>query len=289
MFAAPLLYGIHAVLTGTAFALVNLFGGHLGYTFSQGGIDFLLYFNLDTKPWLVFILGPVYGVVYFLVFRIYITVFDVKTPGREILVGDDMAPSAAEVGEFWLSKQIVWALGGRSNIATLDNCITRLRVEVKDPSKVDAKRLKGLGAAGVVERGQAVQAIFGTTVGNIKSDIDAYLKVAGAEADGPPEGPAGVREEAAGPDVAPAAPEAPVPEATAAELDALRLALGGADNIASVAPGAATRLLVVLKDRSLLKPDAVKEAGLAAFAPGHGDAVQIIVGPHPERYASLMA
>jgi PTS system glucose-specific IIC component len=285
MFVAPVLYGVHAVLTGVAFAIVNILGAHLGYTFSQGGIDFLLYWSLDTKPWLVLVIGPIYGVVYFTVFRIFITVFDVKTPGREILVGEDMIPTAAEVGEYWFSKQIVWALGGRSNIATLDNCITRLRVEVKDPSKVDAKRLKGLGAAGVVERGQAVQAIFGTTVGNIKSDIDAYLKVAGDEAEGPPEGlPAAARDAPAGKPL-----EAPVPPATAEEIETLRSALGGLGNIESSAPGAATRLLVVLKDRRLLSYDAVKAAGLAAFAPGHGEAVQIIVGLHPERYAALKA
>jgi PTS system glucose-specific IIC component len=288
MFVAPALYVIHAILTGAAFALMNISGAHMGYTFSQGGIDFLLYYTLDTKPWLVFILGPIYGAAYFLIFTAFIKIFDAKTPGRELLDDNEPAPTAAQVGEFWLSKQIVWALGGRRNISSLDNCITRLRVQVNDPAMVDSKRLKTLGAAGVVERGKAIQAIFGTTVGNIKSDIDEYLKVAGPEADQPPP-------KAEPAQAGPAEPAAPakqvvlVKPATQVELDTLRLALGGAANIQSVTPGAATRLFVVLRDRSLLSREALKSSGMAVLAPSKGEAVQVIVGANPERYSALAA
>jgi PTS system glucose-specific IIC component len=277
MFAAPLLYGIHAVLTGAAFAIMNLLGAHLGYTFSQGGIDFLLYYGLDTKPWLVFLIGPIYAVIYYALFRTFIVTFGVKTPGREE-ADISAASSAIEFSgdeKFGLSRRIVWALGGRGNISSLDNCITRLRVTVNDPSKVDAEALKSLGAVGVVEKGQAIQAIFGTRAGNIKSDIDEYLSVAGSDAEPP------------------AVPDAPasevIPDATEEELENLREVLGGAANIESSEPAAATRLLVALKDKNLLDTEGAQKTGVAIMVPKRGEAVQVIVGAHPERFRALKA
>jgi PTS system glucose-specific IIC component len=286
MFVSPLLYGIHAVLTGVAFAIMNLMGAHLGYTFSQGGIDFLLYYSLDTKPWLVFIMGPVYGLVYYGVFRGVISFLNIKTPGRDAMK-QELGLSDVDLDKSGYSRQIVWALGGRGNISKLDNCITRLRVEVKNPNLVNSKTLKNLGAAGVVERGQAIQAIFGTRVGNIKTDIDEYLKVAGAEAELPAEMEAlltGAKDTAQATQAA-----APVPEATAEELERIRSFLGGAGNIESFKTGASTRLIVALKDKALVKPDEAKKAGFAILAPHQGNSVQVIVGLHPERFKGLKA
>jgi PTS system glucose-specific IIC component len=283
MFVAPALYVVHAVLTGLAFAIMNLAGGHLGYTFSQGGLDYLLYFKLDTRPWALLILGPVYGAVYFAVFSAYIRIFNVMTPGRA--AGErEVLQEAPKSEPFWFSKRVVWALGGRANITNLDNCVTRLRVQVADPAKVDAQKLKTLGAAGVVKRGMSIQAIFGTTVNAIKSGIDDYLKVAGPEADAPPEAPA---KGADGGFAADAALEAPVPAASPEELEKLRGVLGGGPNIQSAAPFAATRLLVVLRDRGLVSPEGAKGLGMAVMLPGKGEAVQVIVGPHPERFSAL--
>jgi PTS system glucose-specific IIC component len=287
MFASPFLYGVHAILTGAAFAIMNLMDAHLGYTFSQGGIDFLLYYSMDTKPWMVFILGPIYGVVYFVIFRTLILLLDIKTPGREA-VHLDLGLTASETEKFDYSRQIVWALGGRSNIDKLDNCITRLRVQVVDPSKVNARTLKALGAAGVVERGQAVQAIFGTRVGNIKSDIDDYLKSAGNEAELPKEMHASLTG-ASHPTVTPQQADLPVPDATPEELDRIRDILGGNANIESARPGAATRLIVSVKRKDLIKLDEAKSLGLAIMAPHQGNTVHIIVGRHPERYHGLLA
>jgi PTS system glucose-specific IIC component len=261
---------------------MNLLGAHLGYTFSQGAIDFLLYYRLDTKPWLVFVIGPLYAALYFVIFRTFILTFGLKTPGRE-----DEAPGApvlaAEGGKSGLSRQIVLALGGRSNIATLDNCITRLRAEVHAPEKVDARTLKSLGAAGVVVRGKAVQVIFGTIAGNIKSDIDDYLKTAGDDAERPDETPQATQPPAAqgSPD---ALPSDEIPEATADEMERLASALGGMGNIESAAPGAATRLIVLLKDKNLLNRGEAEKSGFGILTPSHGDAIQVIVGPHPERF-----
>jgi PTS system glucose-specific IIC component len=284
MFVAPLLYGLHAIFTGAAFAVMNLLGAHLGYTFSQGGIDFLLYYGLDTKPWLTFFIGPIYAALYYGIFRTFIVMFDVKTPGRET---EETAVqiSSPVTGEFGFSQQIVWALGGRSNITSLDNCITRLRISVKDPSKVDSKKIKALGAAGVVESGQAVQAIFGTRAGNIKSDIDEYLKTAGDDAELPKDMDEQFVSAAS---VHDASPEH-FASATSKELEDLRELLGGAGNIASVEPIAATRLQVRLNDRTLIKRDAENESGFAFLVPRKSDSVQVIVGPHPERFSALKA
>ncbi|MDR2385959.1 MAG: glucose-specific PTS transporter subunit IIBC [Deltaproteobacteria bacterium] len=286
MFISPLLYGIHAVLTGTAFAIMNLLGAHLGYTFSQGGLDFILYYARDTKPWLVLIVGPIYGLIYYFTFRGLISLLNIQTPGRSEMK-QELGLSGTDLDKSDYSRKIVWALGGRSNITKLDNCITRLRVEVSDPAKVNSKSLKNLGAVGVVERGTAVQAIFGTRVGNIKSDIDDYLKFAGDDAELPAEmatALAGAREAQA-----PTAQEAPVPEARPEELEKIREFLGGANNIESFKPAAATRLIITLKDKSLINLEEAQKAGFAILSPSQGNSVQVIVGRHPERFKDLKA
>ncbi len=83
LFVAPLLYGVHVVLTGLSLAITNALGMHLGFSFSAGVIDYLVNWNLATNPWLLFIVGPIYAVVYYVVFRGLITLLDLKTPGRE--------------------------------------------------------------------------------------------------------------------------------------------------------------------------------------------------------------
>ena len=287
MFAAPVLYVIHAVLTGAAFALINIFDAHIGYTFTQGGIDFVLYYAKDTRPWIVFILGPMYGALYFVVFTAVIKIFNLQTPGREPEEAVDEELSALLAEEDGLSRQIVLALGGRDNINVLGNCITRLRVDVAEPKLVDAPKLKALGAAGVVKRGTAVQAVFGTRVGNIKSDIDEYLTKAGSDAILSEERRqrllADTREaEGAGEFSIQAAPDA-----TQEELDKVLGVLGGAGNIEAIAPIAATRLSAKLKNKALADIDAAKLAGLPLLVPSHGDEVQVIVGSRPERYRGL--
>lgn len=197
LFVAPVLYGIHAVLVGLAFYLMNTFGAHMGFTFSQGAIDFALFYVKDVKPWLVFILGPIYAVVYYTVFRVLITAMNLKTPGREdnadaddatvepaLATATAGAAPAATVGAAphaaapaaSMAQNLVEAFGGRSNLTSLDACITRLRISVTDVTKVDQARLKGLGAAGVVVVGNNVQAIFGPKSENLKTDMQEYLK-----------------------------------------------------------------------------------------------------------------
>jgi PTS system glucose-specific IIC component len=282
MFVAPALYVMHAILTGAAFALINIVGAHIGYTFSQGGIDLFLYYSIDTKPWLVFVLGPIYAALYYTAFRVLIPAFGLNTPGRQ---AEAEGPEGAE-GPWGTAKGLVMAFGGRSNIVNLGACITRLRVTVSDPSKVNAARLKALGAVGVVESGDSVQAIFGTKAGNLKTDMDDYLKKSGEDAELSPDELARLaadRETHAQAEAAGA-----VPPATAAEKRLVVKALGGKDNIVSVAPAAKTRLLVRLRDSSLASREAPGGDGPVLFFPASGDEVQVIVGPNPERYGTLV-
>ena len=184
LFVAPMLYFIHAVMVGSAFAVINLAGAHIGYTFSQGAIDYMLFYALDTKPWIVFVLGPVYAALYYVVFRFFITAFDMKTPGRE----DETAPAdgAAEPTGGGMAEKLVAAFGGADNIETLDACITRLRLAVKDASKVSDDALKQLGASGVMRIGNNVQAVFGTASENLKTDMEEYLRSGGSVRDSAP-------------------------------------------------------------------------------------------------------
>lgn len=178
LFVAPMLYFIHAVMVGSAFAVINLAGAHIGYTFSQGAIDYMLFYALDTKPWIVFLLGPVYAALYYVVFRFFITVFDMKTPGREN--ESAAADGAAEPAGGGMAEKLVAAFGGKANIETLDACITRLRLAVKDASKVSDDALKQLGASGVMRIGNNVQAVFGTASENLKTDMEEYLRSGGS-------------------------------------------------------------------------------------------------------------
>lgn len=250
LFVAPMLYFIHAVMVGSAFAVINFFGAHIGYTFSQGAIDFALFYAIDTKPWIVFILGPVYAVLYYVVFRFVITFFDMKTPGRE----DDTAPAAAgtaetaqaaaaggEAGKMAMAQKLVKAFGGRENIENLDACITRLRLILKDPAKADDSKLKSLGATGVMRVGNGVQAVFGTMSENLKTDMEEFLRTKSSD-DSVDDAPASVQ-------------ETPLSEKVSA-------ALGGSGNIEHAEKARDGGVHVKLKDRALIDEKKLREAGV---------------------------
>jgi glucose PTS system EIICB or EIICBA component len=285
LFVAPILYFIHACLAASAQFVANTLNMHMGFTFSQGAIDFLM-FNLignkATHAWYVFILGPIYAVIYYSVFRFVITRFNLKTPGRE----DDTVEAAtvSTAGTGGRSRELVLAFGGRSNIQSLDACITRLRVSVKNPALVDDGKLKALGAAGVLRVGNGVQAIFGTSSENMKTDLQEYLKTAGSEADLAPGGTQVA--EAAAPIAAPAAA---APGSTQkARADKIRAALGGTANIKKLEALAATRLRVLLSDASRLDAAALKEAGVPATQSLSNGELDLIVGLEAEHLASEM-
>lgn len=169
LFVAPILYVIHVFLAGTSFLIMHLLDVKIGMTFSGGFIDYTLFglLNWDrSNALLVIPVGLVYAVIYYFLFSFAIKKFNLKTPGRE---DEETTTKASTAGE--LPFAVLDAMGGQDNIKHLDACITRLRVEVRDKSKVDTNELKALGAAGVMEVGNNMQAIFGPKSDQIKHDM----------------------------------------------------------------------------------------------------------------------
>ena len=267
LFLAPMLYGLHALLAGCAQLLFQVLGAKLGFTFSHGFIDFVLYYTIDTKPWLVLVVGPLWGLMYFGLFSWAIKRFDLKTPGRDIEDAATAAvPSLAASG---MAPDLVLAFGGGANITSLDACITRLRVTVADRALVNADRLKALGAAGVVLVGSNAQAVFGTRSENLKTQMEEYLRGEGVAAAVP---------------AAPAPPTLPsvaaaVPVATPnVHLGRLATALGGPDNIRAVDAVARTRLRVTLVDDSRVDTAALEAAGAGGVMRARDGVVHVLVG-----------
>ena len=168
MFLAPAAYVVHALLTGVSAAVVAALPTRAGFNFSAGLVDYVLSFKAPhalNVLWLLGI-GLVFAVIYYVVFRFIIVKFDLKTPGRE---DDDIEAEKAAVlanNDFTqVAAIILEGLGGKENLASLDNCITRVRAEVKDQSKVDEKKIKSAGISGVMRPGKnSVQVIVGTKV-----------------------------------------------------------------------------------------------------------------------------
>ncbi|MEB7782536.1 glucose-specific PTS transporter subunit IIBC [Mammaliicoccus sciuri] len=169
LFVAPVLYGIHVILAGTSFLVMHLLHIQIGMTFSGGFIDYVLYglLNWDrTNALLVIPVGIIYALVYYFLFTFAIKKFNLKTPGREDKESESRNSSVAE-----LPFDVLDAMGGKENIKHLDACITRLRVEVLNKSEVNKDELKSLGASGVLEVGNNIQAIFGPKSDQIKHDM----------------------------------------------------------------------------------------------------------------------
>jgi PTS system glucose-specific IIC component len=228
------------------------------------------------KWWLVLILGPVYAVIYYVVFRASIRMFDLKTPGREVETEAAAGSGAAEGGR---SRDLVVAFGGRGNITSLDACITRLRVAVKDPSRVDQARLKSMGAAGVMMVGGGVQAIFGPLSENMKTGMQEYLRSTGAEADLDTPAPA----------AAPAAEaQATAPPADKARAESIRQALGGTANVRNLEAIAVTRWRVELDNVHQIDRAALKRAGVMAVMPVGTNVLHLIIGPDAVDLAGVL-
>ncbi|CAM4280577.1 PTS glucose transporter subunit IIBC [Vibrio neonatus] len=172
LFISPALYAIHAIMAGLAYPLCIILGVKHGYSFSAGLIDYLTFYGISTKGWMIIPLGLAYAAIYYAVFSWFIKFFDLKTPGRE--EGEQDTSEKLEGDEF--TKELVAAFGGKGNIVSVDACITRLRMQVKDQDQVDNDRLKALGAAGVVRVGTGVQAIFGGNSDVYKTQMLDHMK-----------------------------------------------------------------------------------------------------------------
>ena len=176
MFLAPLLYAVHAVLTGLSMALMDWLGVRLGFGFSAGLFDYVLNYGLSTRPLWLLPVGAGYFAIYYAAFRFCIQRFDLKTPGREAEAG--VVAPAAVTGD--RAQGFVAALGGAGNVRTVDACTTRLRLSLADAAKADEAKLKALGARGVVRPGgDALQVVLGPIADQLAGEIRAALGASG--------------------------------------------------------------------------------------------------------------
>ncbi len=173
MFLAPLLYVVHAVLTGAAMVLMNALDVRLGFGFSAGLFDYVLNYGLATRPLLLLPVGAVYFLLYYASFSWCIRRFDLKTPGREASSGPTgVAVRPGERGAAFLD-----ALGGRENLLAIDACTTRLRLRVGDLSRVNEAKLKHLAARGIIRPGgDALQVVLGPIADQVAAEIRSASK-----------------------------------------------------------------------------------------------------------------
>jgi glucose-specific phosphotransferase system IIA component len=194
IFVALPMYAVHCVLAGLSFMLMHILNVGVGMTFSGGLIDLVLFGvmqgNAKTHWIWVVVVGAVYFVLYYLIFRFMISKFDYKTPGRDdaeevklYTRADVNARSAASgsnapAGDDPVSALIVEGLGGTDNLSDVDCCATRLRCTVKDAALVRQDVLKASGASGVICKGNGVQVVYGPKVAVIKAKLEDYLETA---------------------------------------------------------------------------------------------------------------
>ena len=257
IFVALPMYAVHCVLAGLSFMLMHILNVGVGMTFSGGLIDLVLFGvmqgNAKTHWIWVVVVGAVYFVLYYLIFRFMISKFDYKTPGRDdaeevklYTRADVNARSAASgsnapAGDDPVSALIVEGLGGTDNLSDVDCCATRLRCTVKDAALVRQDVLKASGASGVICKGNGVQVVYGPKVAVIKAKLEDYLETAPKT---------------------PAAPAAPAPAA------------------APAAPAAAAKdtVLAACLTGTVVPLAEVKDEAFASGALGDGIAIEPAVG-----------
>ena len=227
IFVALPMYAVHCVLAGLSFMLMHILNVGVGMTFSGGLIDLVLFGvmqgNAKTHWVWVVVVGAVYFVLYYIIFRFMISKFDYKTPGRDdaeevkLYTRADVnarntASSSVPAGNDPVSAMIVEGLGGAANLADVDCCATRLRCTVNDAALVKQDVLKASGASGVICKGNGVQVVYGPKVAVIKAKLEDYLENA-------PKTPAAT--------AAPAPAAAPAVPAAAAKDTVLSACLNG--------------------------------------------------------------
>ncbi|MBR3118836.1 N-acetylglucosamine-specific PTS transporter subunit IIBC [Oceanobacillus profundus] len=184
MFVAPFLYVVHAVLTGISMAIAAMFNWTAGFGFSAGLIDFILSSRLPmaNEPYMLLLQGLVFFVIYYIIFRFLIAKFNIKTPGREdddVLEAEEVESTEnADDNKFAaMAAKIYEGLGGEENVTSIDNCVTRLRLDVKDSSAIDQSKIKATGVPGVVVTGKNnVQVVVGTQVQFVADEMKKIHK-----------------------------------------------------------------------------------------------------------------
>jgi N-acetylglucosamine PTS system EIICBA or EIICB component len=255
MFLAPLLYAFHAVATGLAMVLMDLFHIRLGFSFSAGFFDYVLNFSHDQRPLWLLPIGVLYFLMYYAVFRYGISRFQLATPGRE--PEEQIAPAARVVADGDAASAFIAALGGAQNLREVAACTTRLRLVVNDAHAVDDAALRRLGATGTVRPSpHDLQVVLGPIADQVAEQVRHALRAPGA------------------------------PVTRAHDPQAVLRGLGGRSNIVDIAtaPG---RLLLQLADVERLDEQALAPAvrGIAKLSGGR---VHLLVtGPADELAAAI--
>lgn len=257
MFLAPVLYAVHAVLTGVAMAAMDWLAVRLGFGFSAGLFDYVLNYSQATRPLMLIPIGLVYFSLYYALFHFFIVRFNLKTPGRD---AEETAPAASQAAIATSGDapagQWVRALGGAANLSVIDACTTRLRLVVANQHAVDEPALKALGARGCLRSEDTLQVVVGPVADQLAADIRAHLRSTSSAA-----------------------------EVSAAGLAA---ALGGARNVKDVRV-AASRVLVTLHDAAALNMSALTALGVRGVARPSPTRVHVVIGPGAERLGSQLA
>ena len=249
MFLAPVLYGVHAVLTGVALVVMDLLHVRLGFGFSAGLFDYVLNYSLATRPLWLLPVGALYFVVYYGVFRACITAFNLQTPGREPLESEVQAiPETARAAAF------VEALGGAANLTTVDACATRLRLIVANQDAIDERALKRLGARATVRvSSNALQVVLGPIADQVADEIRAQLRAQPQDL-----------------------------------ISGLLAALGGRENVREIETVASSRLRVRVANASAVDEAAIRSLGLRGIARIAADRIHVLVGPSATELVTLL-
>ncbi|TCM16038.1 PTS system N-acetylglucosamine-specific IIB component (Glc family) /PTS system N-acetylglucosamine-specific IIC component (Glc family) [Novosphingobium sp. PhB165] len=272
MFLAPVLYAIHAVLTGLSMWLTDALGMHLGFGFSAGLFDYVLNFGKATRPLLLLPVGLLYFAVYYGVFSFAIRKLDLKTPGRE---DEDMSAATPAAADSPASEgrgaAFLAALGGSANIVEVSACTTRLRLIIVDHGAVAEVRLKALGARGLIRPSdKALQVILGPVADIVSVEIREAIAA----------GPAVERKVAV-------SAEASSSEGSVVTIPGvMQQGLGGAANVLG-AQRYGNRLRVELQDPALLDAPALTAAGVRGVAAAAGRTVHLLFAPEDlDRFAA---
>ncbi|MFP0197182.1 N-acetylglucosamine-specific PTS transporter subunit IIBC [Pseudomonas sp. PHC1] len=269
MFLAPLLFLLHALLTGLSMAITNALNIHLGFTFSGGFIDMVLGWGRSTNGWRVVPVGLAYAVIYYAVFDFCIRRFNLKTPGRE----DVAAAERSVLTENERAAAYIKALGGAENLVTVGACTTRLRLEMVDRNKASDADLKALGAMAVVRpgKGGSLQVVVGPMADSIADEIRLAMPALGRTVVAAPA------------DVV----ETSEPIAVATPLAQQWLtAVGGSDNVLQLDCIAMSRIRLQLADGKALSESRLKELGCLGVSALEDGVWHLLVG---ERAQSLSA
>jgi N-acetylglucosamine PTS system EIICBA or EIICB component len=255
MFLAPVLYALHAVATGLAMVIMNLFGVRLGFSFSAGLFDYVLNFTHAQRPLLLVPIGAAYFALYYGVFRFCIVRLNLSTPGRE--ADDDQQPFAP-VSAGTRGEAFVTALGGARNLSEVAACTTRLRLELVDNRAIDERTLKQLGARGILRASSTgLQVVLGPIADQVAGEIRDALRAGASQ----------------------------IP-AAATNQDAARFlaAMGGRKNLAAV-ESFAGRLLMRVADPKAIDERVLAALGVRGIAHPSPSSIQVLVAGPVENWA----